>query len=111
MKVALCLIVWNELEGCKVDVPKLPREEFQEIYAVDGASTDGTVEYLESQGIEVHQQPEDGLNAAYVHANHVSTCDAVVVFFPKGTQDKRTRFYAAKPLFGRNAVWKVTSAR
>lgn len=85
MKISLCLMVWNEIEGCKIDVPRLPREAFDEIYAVDGGSTDGTIEYLATQGIPVHRQPKRGLNAAYVHANEVSTCDAVVVFFPKGS--------------------------
>jgi glycosyltransferase involved in cell wall biosynthesis len=85
MKVSLCLLVWNEVEGCKLDVPRLPRGAFDEVYAIDGGSTDGTVEYLQSEGIPVHRQPKKGLNAAYVHANRMSTCDAVVVFFPKGT--------------------------
>lgn len=85
MKLSLCLMVWNELEGCKIDVPRLPRNSFDEIYAVDGGSTDGTVEYLESQGIPVYRQPKKGLNAAYHHAVERSCCDAVVVFFPKGT--------------------------
>jgi len=85
MKVSLCLIVWNELEGCKLDVPKLPRDVFDEIYAVDGGSTDGTIKYLQSQGIPVYAQPKHGLNAAYVHANDMSNCDAVVVFPPKAT--------------------------
>jgi len=53
LKTTLCLIVWNELEGCRLDVPKLPRNDFYEFIAVDGGSTDGTVEYLESQGIAV----------------------------------------------------------
>jgi len=85
VKISLCLIVWNELQGCQADVPNLPINEFDEIFAVDGGSTDGTVEYLESQGIKVHRQPKRGLNAAYVHANEVATGDAVVVFFAKGT--------------------------
>lgn len=84
MKISLCLMTWNELEGCKLDVPRLPREMFDEIYAIDGGSTDGTVEYLHSQNITVYLQPKTGINAAYVHANNVSHCDAVVVFFPKG---------------------------
>ena len=79
MRISLCLMTWNELEGCKLDVPKLPRGAFDEVYAVDGGSTDGTVEYLTAQGIPVHRQPKKGLNAAYVHADEVSTCDAVVV--------------------------------
>ena len=85
MKISLCLIAWNELQGCQADVPKLPRDEFDEIFAVDGGSTDGTVEYLESQGIPVYRQPKRGLNAAYVHANEMATGDALVVFFTKGT--------------------------
>lgn len=85
MKVALCLIVWNEIEGVELDVPRLPLDEFDEVFAVDGGSTDGTVEYLDNYGIAVHPQPKPGLNAAYVHANRVATSDAIVVFFPKGT--------------------------
>lgn len=85
MKISLCLIVWNELQGCQTDVPNLPLDEFDEVFAVDGGSTDGTVEYLESQGISVHRQPKKGLNAAYVHANNMAKGDAVVVYFAKGT--------------------------
>ena len=85
MKISLCLVVWNELAGCQRDVPLLPRDSFDEVYAVDGGSSDGTTAYLESHGIAVHLQPKRGLNAAYVHADRVSKGDAVVVFFPKGT--------------------------
>lgn len=98
MKISLCLIVWNELQGCQADVPNLPLGEFDEVFAVDGGSTDGTVEYLESQGIKVHRQPKRGLNAAYVHANDVATGDAVVVFFAKGTLPT-TDLLKFKPLF------------
>ncbi len=80
-------MVWNELEGCKVDLPRLPQNAFDEIYAIDGGSTDGTVEHLAEQGIPVYRQPKKGLNAAYVHAVEKSSCDAIVVFFPKGTID------------------------
>lgn len=92
MKISLCLIVWNELEGCKIDVPALPLDAFDEIYAIDGGSTDGTREYLESQGIPVYIQPKKGLNAAYIHAAEKSTCDAIVVFFPKGTISPNSLF-------------------
>ena len=98
MKISLCLIVWNELQGCQVDVPNLPLHEFDEVFAVDGGSTDGTVEYLESKGIAVHRQPKRGLNAAYVHANNMATGDAVVVFFTKGTLPTSDLF-KFRPLF------------
>jgi len=85
MRIGLCLLTRNELKGCQLDVPRIPRDCFQQIYAVDGNSSDGTWQYLESQGIRVYQQPKKGLNAAYHHAVAMSECDAVVVFFPKGT--------------------------
>lgn len=62
MKVSLCLLVWNELEGCQIDLPCIPMDEFDEIYAVDGGSIDGTVQFLESHGIPVYKQPKTGLN-------------------------------------------------
>lgn len=85
MRLSLCLIVRNELQGCRAELPQIPFDAFEEVYAVDGGSTDGTVEYLQSMGINVHPQPKKGLNAAYVHANELSTCDAVVAWFPKDT--------------------------
>jgi glycosyltransferase involved in cell wall biosynthesis len=84
---SLVLLVWNEVEGCKADIPGLPRSGFNEVYAIDGGSTDGTVEYLESQGIRVHRQSRKSLNAAYADAVAHSKCEAVVIFFPKATID------------------------
>jgi hypothetical protein len=84
---SLCLIVWNELEGSKLDVPRLPLLLFDEVYAIDGGSTDGTVGYLEAQGIRVYRQRKKSLNAAYREAVDRSQCEAVAVFFPKGTID------------------------
>jgi len=85
MNISLCLLVWNELEGCRHDVPLLPREAFHEVFAVDGGSSDGTIEYLQSMGIPVYRQPKIGLNAAYLNAVEKATGEAVVVFFPRGT--------------------------
>ena len=80
-KISLCLIVWNELQGCRIDVPKLPRHGWRGLFAVDGG-TDRTVEYLEQQRIPVHRQPKSGLNAAYVRQRGRDR--EVVAFFPKG---------------------------
>jgi glycosyltransferase involved in cell wall biosynthesis len=104
MKISLCLLVWNEVEGCKLDVPCLPMHAFDEVYAVDGGSTDGTVEYLESLGIPVYRQPKKGLNAAYVHAVDKSRCEAVVVMFPKGTISTSSLLFFRPFLEGGNAL-------
>jgi len=98
MKVSLCIIVWNELKGCQTDIPKLNLDTFDEVFAVDGGSTDGTREYLIEAGISVFLQPKPGLNAAYVYANEIAKGDAVVVFFPKGTLFVKDLF-KFRPLF------------
>ncbi len=89
LRVSLCLLVWNELGGCKLDVPELPLEQFDEVYAVDGGSTDGTVEYLQQRGITVHQQKKRGYNAAMIECFEHCTTDALVIYHPKGSIDPR----------------------
>ena len=85
MTVALCLITWNELEGCKHDVPLIDRTKFDEIYCIDGGSSDGTVEYLEEQGIQVYRQTAKGLNQACKDGADRCSCDAFVFYHPKGS--------------------------
>jgi hypothetical protein len=63
----------------------LPRDGFDEVFAIDGGSTDGTVEFLRSQGVPVFPQRRRSLNAAYAEAVFRTKAEALVVFFPKGT--------------------------
>ncbi|SDA65546.1 Glycosyl transferase family 2 [Lachnospiraceae bacterium G11] len=85
MTVGLCLITWNEIEGCRHDVPLIDRSQFDQIYCIDAGSNDGTVEYLQSEGIPVYQQESAGLNQACVDGCRHCVCDAFVFFHPKGT--------------------------
>ena len=85
MRVSLILITWNELEGCKHDIPLIDRTQFDEIFCIDGGSTDGTVEYLTEQGIKVYRQSAKGLNQACKDGCEHCTTDAFVFYHPKGT--------------------------
>lgn len=85
MTVGLCLLTWNEIAGCKHDVPLIDRSKFEQIYCIDGGSTDGTVEYLREQGIEVYPQTAKGLNRACKDGADRCRCDAFVFFHPKGS--------------------------
>lgn len=87
MRFSLCFLVWNELDGCKQDVPRAPIDQFDETYAIDGGSTDGTVEYLTSLGLTVYRQKIKGYNGAMIEAFERCTTDAAVVFHPKGCID------------------------
>jgi glycosyltransferase involved in cell wall biosynthesis len=84
-RVALCFLTWNERQGCEMDLPLVDRYIFDEVFAIDGGSTDGTVDAFAKYGIPVHRQTQRGLNAAYWQAVETATSDYVVVFFPKGT--------------------------
>lgn len=83
--ISLCLLVMNERKGCENDVPLIPRDQFDEVFAIDGNSTDGTVEYLETAGIPVHQQPEKGYSAGCRHGFHMCMSDVLVFYFPTGS--------------------------
>ena len=96
--IGLCLLVWNELRGCQEDVPKLPSDCFDEIFAVDGGSTDGTVEYLRKLEIAVVQQPEPGYNRAYICAFQHTASDALILFHPKGSVDPQSLRDIVEPL-------------
>lgn len=83
--ITLGLLVKNEVVGCKMDIPTINRSAFLEIIAIDGGSTDGTVEYLKSQNIPVFRQSKESLNAAYHDLNRLAKGKFVISFFPKGT--------------------------
>jgi glycosyltransferase involved in cell wall biosynthesis len=70
-----------------MDVPALPLSAFEEVYAIDGGSTDGTIEYLTAQGIQVFQQETRTYNGAYRSAFDHCNTDALVLFHPKGSID------------------------
>ena len=85
MTVALCLIAWNEIDGCRHDVPLIDRSRFEQIFCIDGGSSDGTVEYLRSLDIPVYEQSAKGLNQACKDGVRHCECDAIVFFHPKAT--------------------------
>lgn len=84
---ALCLILWNERRGCEIDLPKICKDQFDEVFAIDGGSTDGSAELLKAFGIPAYRQKRPSLNSAYWQAVETTRCENIVVFFPKGTID------------------------
>ena len=87
MSVSLCLLVWNEAHGCKTELPEIDFSLFDQVFAIDGGSTDGTIEILENAGIEVRPQSRRSYNAAYIDALDFFDTDSVVLYHPKGTID------------------------
>jgi glycosyltransferase involved in cell wall biosynthesis len=108
VRLTLCLLTWDEIEGCRHDVPRLPLDQFEEVYAIDGGSTDGTCEYLTSAGIAVHRQDSPGYNGAYLSAFRRCSTDALLMFHPKGTIDPAT-VLQVRPLLERGADLVIAS--
>lgn len=85
ISVSLCLLTWNEVDGCRLLVPHIPTSLFHEILAIDGGSGDGTAEYLSGEGIMTIRQSQPSYNAAYIEAFQNFSGDAIIFFHPKGT--------------------------
>jgi hypothetical protein len=108
MRLTLCLLTWNELAGCQHDVPQLPLDAFDEVFAIDHDSTDGTIEYLQSRGITVHRQDLPTYNGAYLCGFRHCTTDALVLFHPKGSIDP-AEVLKFRPLFEQGADLVIAS--
>jgi glycosyltransferase involved in cell wall biosynthesis len=60
--------------------------EFDEIFVIDGGSTDGTIEFLRSQGLEVYIQKEKGRGRGFIEGISRSTKDVIIFFSGDGNE-------------------------
>ena len=74
----------NELEGMKAIMPRINNDWVDEILIVDGGSTDGTIEWAESNGYKVYVQKREGLRHAYNEALLLITGDVIITLSPDG---------------------------
>ncbi len=84
MKVTLFLPTLNEIQGMKAIMPRIKKEWYDQLLIVDGQSTDGTIEYIKSQGYPLIIQKKKGLRNAYNEALEHITGDVVLTFSPDG---------------------------
>src|SRR5947207_15488336 len=93
MRVVLCLLTYNErpcLEQVFPSIPKpSPAAGFDRLVAVDGGSTDGTLEYYREQGVPVIGQSRRGRGDAFLLAFERIESDAYIFFSPDGNEDVR----------------------
>ncbi len=83
----LVLLTLNEIDGVRALIPNLPADIADEILAVDGASTDGTREFLQEYNIPVYDQLKRGRGEAFRVAMSNSSGEYVVFFSPDGNED------------------------
>lgn len=85
--ISIALIARNEETGLRELLPKIPFTLFDDALAIDGHSTDRTVELLEAYGIRCYKQRERGLGAAMMEARQHIKTEAIVFFHPDGNEN------------------------
>lgn len=85
MTATLVLPVLNEIDGLKAIIPRLPAVD--QILVLDGGSTDGSLEWCLSQGLDIYVQRQRGLRLGLIEAWPKVRGDVMVTFAPDGNDD------------------------
>jgi glycosyltransferase involved in cell wall biosynthesis len=85
VKSALFISTLNEIEGLTALAKSISFNAFDECYALDGGSTDGTISFYEEHGIPVTQNVKKG--EIFNVGASLTTCDELVFFAPDGNED------------------------
>lgn len=83
----LVILTLNEIEGVSHVLPELPLPSIDEVLAVDGGSTDGTVEFFQARGVPVIRQERRGRGEAFRLAARHARNEFLVFFSPDGNED------------------------
>ena len=91
MKTSLIILTLNEIEclSALFDKIPLPSEQsgYDEIVAVDGGSTDGTIEFFKERNIRIIGQSKRGRGEAFHNAFRELDSDLFIFFSPDGNED------------------------
>ena len=86
-KATLIILNYNEIEGLKELWGKIPVKEFDEVFAIDPGSTDGSLEFLKKRGVRVIKQEIRGRGEAFRIAAREARNENIVFFGPDGNED------------------------
>lgn len=87
MTFGFVLLTLNEIDGVSVLFKRIPVSGFNEFFAVDGGSTDETLEFFSENGVDVIGQSKKGRGEAFRIAFDKSSSDVLIFFSPDGNED------------------------
>lgn len=87
MRIGVAILTLNEIDGIRGIYPLLPKDYLPDTFAVDGGSTDGTLEFFGECGMRVYGQSRRGRGEAFRMAFANTDYDAIVFFSPDGNED------------------------
>ena len=91
MKISLCVFNLNEIKALKFIVPlifkNLSNLNIDDIYVVDGGSTDGSLEYLKNFNLNIINQKNKGIGNAMIEGINKINGDYIIFFNPDGNED------------------------
>ncbi|MFH1835346.1 MAG: glycosyltransferase family 2 protein [Methanobacteriota archaeon] len=87
MKSTLVILSVNEIGGLQTIYEKIPINSVDEVFAMDGGSTDGTLEFYERNRIRYIIQKKPGRGSAILEAPQHAKGDILVYFSPDGNED------------------------
>lgn len=82
--VTIFMPTLNEIDGVKSLIPRIKREWYDELIVIDGGSSDGTVEYLREQGVDVRPEERRGVVNAYNQAFRATRSDIFIAIQSDG---------------------------
>lgn len=83
----LLILTYNEIDGSKALYDKIPFDLFDEVYVIDGNSTDGTIEFWKDKGHNVYLQKIPGRGAAFVEGVDITKGENILFFSPDGNEN------------------------
>lgn len=88
-KATLVILTKNEVAGLNALFDKIPIKSFEDVFAIDGQSKDGTKEFMEKKGLKVYTQEKLGRAEAFRMAIGLAKHEHIIFFSPDGNEDPK----------------------